>query len=87
MSDLTVLEKATLQALAGECGYSLHGSVSKEDVTRHFPGHLKGDAKKALESLNKNNYCYSVGGKKNKRYKLTKDGQNLALNILEHPTS
>ena len=51
MSELTVLEKATLQALAGECGYSLHGHASTEDVTRHSPGHLKGNAKKALQLI------------------------------------
>jgi len=56
--------------------------ASTEDVTRHSKGHLKGEAKKVLKSLYSNNYCYLVGGKKNKRYKLTRDGLNLALDIL-----
>lgn len=82
MTGLTELEKAALQALAGECDYSLHGHASKENVTRHFKGHLKGNAKKALLKLKTKSYCTEVGGKKNARYKLTIRGRQKALEML-----
>ena len=78
MSELSVLERATLQALANVCGYSLTGHASKEDVSRKFAGHLRGNVKKALETLRKKQYCTHVGGKRSTRYRLSKDGLSLA---------
>ena len=81
MSELSVLERATLQALADKCNYSLSGHASKEDVTGKFARHLRGSVKGALQTLRKKGYCTLVGGKRSRRYRLSRYGLNQALNL------
>ena len=75
---LSPLEKATLQALAEACNYSLACHVPKEAVTRKFPGHLRGEAKKGLKDLKRKGCCqtHPTGG--NTTWELTSLGLNIA---------
>ena len=83
MSNLSVLEKATLQSLASSCNYSLSAHAPTEYVTGNFKRHLRGDVKKALRDLRKKRYCYKQGGKRNTRWHLSREGLSQALKLLE----
>ena len=79
MSELSVLEKATLQSLASACNYSLSAHVPTEGVTRKFKRHLRGDVKRALRDLRKERLCNKHGGGRSTRWQLSRAGLHLAL--------
>lgn len=78
MPELSEIERATLQALADACNYSLSAHVPVEAVTRKFPTHLRGDAKKALKKLRSKGYCFEHPTGRNRTWQLTPNGLNLA---------
>jgi len=81
-SELSEIEQATLQALADACNYSLRAHVPEQAVTRNFPTHLRGDAKRALRDLRRKGYCVEHPAGKNRTWQLTRKGWDIArINI------
>ena len=78
MHELSELEKATLKSLAEEVDYSLSGHASTEDITRNFPKYLRGNVKKCLGNIRTKKLCNRVGGKRNTRWRLSREGLNVA---------
>jgi len=70
------IELATLHALADACNYSLGAHVPEQAVTRKFPTHLRGDAKKALKKLQRKGYCIQHPTGRNMTWQLTSAGLN-----------
>jgi len=80
--ELPVIERATLQALAHACNYSLTAHVPIEAVTRNFARHLRGDAKKALKKLRSKGYCIEHPTGRNRTWQLSSEGLRMAkMNI------
>lgn len=79
---LSEIERAMLQALADACNYSLSAHVPVEAVTRKFPKHLRGDAKKALKKLRRKGYCVEHPTGRTRTWQLTSKGLGTArMNI------
>ena len=83
MFELSTIEKAALQALADACNYSLSAHVPIEAVTRRFPSHLRGDAKKALDKLRRKGFCFEHPTGRNRTWQLTQAGLTMAKSIME----
>jgi hypothetical protein len=75
-------EQATLVALAEACHFSLNAHVPVEAVTRKFPKHLRGEAKKSLEKLRRKGYCVEHPTGRNRTWQLTHTGLNVAMTIV-----
>jgi hypothetical protein len=79
---LSTIQRATLQALAEECSYSLSAHVPEGAVTRHFPTHLRGDAKKALDQLRRMGFSVKHPTGRNTTWGLTQLGLTSARTFL-----
>jgi len=77
-NELSEIERATLQALAHACNYSLTAHVPVEAVTRKFPRNLRGDAKKALKKLRSKGYCIEHPTGRKRTWQLTPKGLRMA---------
>jgi len=78
LSALSDIEKATLQALADACSYSLSAHVPIEAVIRRFPSNLRRDAKKALKKLRSKGYCSQHPTRRKKTWQLSRKGLTVA---------
>jgi len=81
LPDITVIEEATLRALADACNYSLSAHVPVEAVTARFQTHLRGEAKKALERLRRKDYCYKHPTGRSMTWQLTRKGLDMAKDL------
>jgi len=82
MTTLSVIEKATLQALASACDFSLGAHVPKEAVTKRVPTNIRGDARKALRKLKSKGYCFEHPTGRNKTWQLTQSGLDVARRMI-----
>jgi hypothetical protein len=74
MSELSVIQEATLKALADACNFSLAAHVPEQAVTRRFPRNLRGDVKKSLDKLRSKGYCTKHPTGKNMTWQLSRKG-------------
>lgn len=84
LPELSTDEKAVLAALAHACNYSLGAHVPREAVQRRVNDCLKGDVKKILGKLRSKQLCYEHPTHGNMTWFLSRDGLNLAQELLKH---
>lgn len=82
-SELSEIERATLQALADACNYSLSAHVPIEAVASRFPTHLRGDTRKALKKLRRKGYCIEHPTRGKRTWQRTPDGLVMARTNIE----
>jgi len=76
--ELSEIQKSTLLALAHACNWSLSAHVPVEAITRGVQSNLRGDAKKALQQLQRKGYCYQHPTRGSMTWSLTVEGLKVA---------